>query len=139
MFKHVQKYKDFLGNDQEDILRFNVSESEMMDLIKNDPSFEPNNLAKLVEEHDGLKMIDVIRKLIVLSYGELSDDGKKFRKNDSIALEFVQSAAYDALLDEFIEAKDETFVRAFMIGIFPAKFADKLSKDLDTKIASLPG
>lgn len=139
MFKYVLKYTDYLDNEQEDTLRFNLSETEMLDLVKNDPAFDIGNLKRMVDEANGLDMIDTVRKLIVLSYGVLSDDGKKFRKNNDITMEFVQSAAYDALIEKFIDGKGDTeFAKNFMLGIFPKKYAERIKGEAD-KITALPG
>lgn len=127
MFKVEQKYKDFLGNDQTDSLYFNISESEMYEIAKDNKKFDPDYLRYLMENGRGIDFVDVVRELIVLSYGELSDDGKKFRKSDERALEFVQSAAYDALFERLVNAEDENFVKDFLVGVFPKKFTDSLS------------
>lgn len=126
MFKVEQKYKDFLGNDQTDSLYFNISESEMYEIAKDNKKFDPDYLRYLMENGRGVDFVDVVRELIVLSYGELSDDGKKFRKSDERALEFVQSAAYDALFERLVNAEDENFVKDFLVGVFPKKFIDSL-------------
>ena len=126
MFKTVINYKDFLGNDQSEEYRFNISESELLELAKKDRMFNPDYLRYVIAESKGLEMVDIMRKLIVLSYGELSDDGKKFRKSDEKTLEFVQSAAYDKLFDDLIGSNNENLVKAFVAGIFPEKFAAEL-------------
>lgn len=138
MFTKEIKYKDFLGNDQVEKFRFNISENEMIDMVDKDPTFSLDYLMYLSKEPNGLKMLDVARKLIVLSYGQLSEDGKKFRKSDELALEFVQSAAFNALLDEFIEGKDPQMIKDFMLGIFPAKYAEKIKKG-DVDVTAIPG
>lgn len=137
MFTHNITYTDFLGNEQTEKLRFNISESEMMDLVKEDRTFSVDYLSYLVHEQNGLQMLDVIRKLIVASYGELSEDGKHFKKSDEIATAFVQSAAYNQLITEFIENKNENFVRDFMLGTFPAKFAQQMQEEA-SKVKALP-
>ena len=130
MFKIEQHYKDFLGNDQVETLRFNISESEMYDLAKNNPKFNVDYLRTVMEKGNGMEIIDVVRELIVLSYGELSEDGKKFRKSNEIALEFCQSAAYDALFDRLVSSNDEKFILEFLTGVFPDKFADTIKNNV---------
>lgn len=136
MFKKEQKFKDYLGQERTVTLRFNISESEMEDLARNDPMFDTSFLAKLREEENPLDMIDVIKKLIVLSYGELSDDGMYFWKDDNRGLKFLQSAAYDAFLEELLNGENTNFVVDFMMNIFPEKFAAEIAKKVseDTNI-----
>ena len=128
MFKVEQPYKDFLGNDQVDSLYFNISESEMYEFAKENQKFSPDYLRYILENGRGIDLVDVIREIIVLAYGELSDDGKKFRKSNERALEFVQSAAYDALFERLVNSEEnDNFVMDFLIGVFPDKFTKTLS------------
>lgn len=129
MFKYTIKYKDFLGNDQEDTLRFNISESEMYDLAQNNPKFNVDYLRYIMENASTVDIVDVIREIIVLSYGELSEDGKKFRKSNEMGIEFLQSAAFDALFNELVYGDaDSNFATEFMIGVFPDKFSDMIKQ-----------
>lgn len=128
MFTKEYTYPNFLGDEVTDKFRFNISEYEMLDLVKRDPDFDVNRLSALAKDPEPAKMIDIIRKLLVVSYGVLSDDGKHFRKSDEIATDFVQSAAYNAILDEFLTSDDSKLLTDFMYGIFPAKFQDQLKE-----------
>lgn len=130
MYKITKKYTDFLGTEQEDTFRFNISRSEMIDLVKEDPAFNPDYLVYLSKEPDGLKLVDMLRKLLVVSYGELSEDGKHFLKDDTRTTLFVQSSAFEELLSDFIDGKDPNVVRNFIIGVFP----DKYHADLERKV-----
>lgn len=121
MFKTEIKYKDFLENDVAETLRFNISEDELLDLVREDERFDAGYLAYVVEQKDYPKMMDIVRKLIVLSYGELSDDGRYFRKSDDKAIDFLQSAAYEAFRDSILEEPSK--FEAFLLGVFPSKFS----------------
>jgi hypothetical protein len=128
MYKITKKYTDFLGNEQEETFRFNISRSEMLDLVKDDPAFNPDYLIFLSKEPDGLKLVDLLRKLLVVSYGELSEDGKHFLKDDTRTTLFVQSSAFEELLGDFIDGKDPNVVRNFIINVFPDKYHEDLEK-----------
>ena len=131
MFTKEFTYPNFAGEMITEKFRFNLSEYEMMDIVREDPNFDVNWLAILAKEAEPIKMIDIIRKLLVLSYGELSEDGKHFRKNDQIATDFVCSAAYNAILDEFLTSGDTNLLTDFMYGIFPAKFQSQLKTEVE--------
>lgn len=131
MFKTEITYKDFLGNDVTKTLRFNISEDELLDLVNTDSRFESGYLAFAMQDQNYAKMMDVIRKLIVMSYGELSDDGEYFRKSDEKAIDFLQSAAYEAFRDSLISDQDNKFVD-FLLGVFPAKFAKVIKEKIDS-------
>lgn len=131
MFTKEYTYPNFLGDEVTDKFRFNISEFEMLDLVRDDPDFSIARLSALVKEHDAAKMINIIRKLLVVSYGVLSEDGKHFRKSDEIATEFVQSAAYNAILNEFLTSDDPKILTDFMYGIFPAKFQTEMKNQVE--------
>lgn len=139
MFKYTLNYKNFRDEDKTKVLRFNLSETEMRDLIKNDPSFNPGYLASLRTENveelqpfDIMKMYDIIRKLVVYSYGEISEDGDQFRKNEEMVDAFVQSAAYEAFMDKILglETGDSTVLTAFLTEVLPAKLRPAMKERL---------
>lgn len=134
MFKTSVTYKNFLDVETTETLRFNLTEDELLDLVRSDPTFDVNFLSYLSQEKDYPKMMDVIRKLIVVSYGEVSEDGRSFKKSDEIALNFVQSAAYIAFRDKLLASEDGHEFTEFLMHVFPSKFSDAL-KD---KIAETP-
>ena len=130
MYKITKKYEDFLGRDHEESFRFNINESEMLDMVRDDPSFNPDYLLTLTQEPNGngLKLIDVIRKLLVLSYGEMSDDGKRFIKDDDKTLDFIHSRAYEEILHDFIDGEHPDLVKDFMLNVFPKKYKEEVEK-----------
>ena len=129
MFKIDLTYKNFLGVETTETLRFNLTETELLDLVRDDPTFNTSFLSYISQEKDYAKMMDVIRKLIVVSYGEVSDDGKYFRKSDARALDFVQSAAYEAFRDKILSDENGNGFMNFLMAVFPAKFADEMKKN----------
>lgn len=132
MFKTTVKYTDFLGEEREEVLRFNLSEVEMKDLMDEDPVFSPKFLTAISEDKDSDTMLRIIRKLILHAYGEMSEDGRVFRKSDQIKSDFAHSAAYTALLEKLFNAQDERYISDFLVGIFPSKIAAALKTEVST-------
>lgn len=132
MFKTTVKYTDFLGKEREEVLRFNLSEVEMKDLMDEDPVFSPKFLTAISEDKDSDTMLLIIRKLILHAYGEMSEDGRVFRKSDQIKSDFAHSAAYTALLEKLFNAQDERYISDFLVGIFPSKIAAALKTEAST-------
>ena len=125
MYKTELTYKTFTDKEITETLRFNLNEDELRDLIDDDPIFSPAFLSYVSREQDTMKMLKVIQKLIVMSYGEMSEDGKYFRKSNEKALDFLQSAAYMAFRDKLLSGDGEEFVN-FMFNVFPEKFVESL-------------
>lgn len=128
MFKTTVKYTDFMGNEREEVLRFNLTEMEMKDLMDNDAVFTPAFLSSISDEKDADMMLKVIRKIILSAYGEMSEDGRYFRKSSELMNDFAHSAAYTALLEKVFQSEDENFITNFLYGIFPAKIAEEMRK-----------
>lgn len=136
MFKIQQKYQTFLGNEVEETFRFNFTETELLKLAEKDEMFNADVLSAIIQAENVLEMYKMIRKLVLLSYGELSDDGKHFRKSDELMKDFEQSAAFDPIIDKLVGGDDQQMVSEFIIGIFPAKFANEI-KNRTTNITSI--
>jgi len=134
MFKTTVKYTDFLGEEREETLRFNLTEIEMQNLSTDEIVFNPALLAAIAKEKDAMAMYKVIQKLILHAYGELSEDGRVFRKSDQIRSDFANSMAYSEFLTQVLSS--DTMITNFMLGVFPAKIAEEIKKQglLDQKV-----
>ena len=132
MFKTEITYKNYFDVEVTETLRFNLTENEVLDLISKDPQFDPGFLAYITQDKDYPRLMDVLKKRIVASYGEVSENGKHFRKSEAIATDFVQSAAYEALKERMISGDGSEFAN-FVIGIFPAKFSGVLREAMGSK------
>ncbi len=65
-----------------------------------------------------------------MAYGEKSEDGKRFIKNDQLREEFSQTAAYQSLFIEL--ATDDGAASTFLIGTLPKDMTGALEKSLET-------
>lgn len=128
MYKRKITYKNFDGDEVTETLAFNLSETELLDLSEEDAMFSASFLKRVSEEQDPAVMFRVLRKVIALSYGEITTDGKRFMKSPEIMNGFLHSAAYDALIRELVTADDINDVSNMLIGIFPEHFRSELVK-----------
>ena len=131
MFKTEVSYENFDGKKVVETLRFNLSETEMLDLTKADPTFTQENLERIMKTEDAREMFDIIRKLIAVSYGVMSQDGRSFRKKDDDVYDFLCSGAYDAFIEKIFSEGSDSFMTEFIIGVFPAKFADTIRSGIN--------
>ena len=117
MLKQKVKYEDFDGNTQTEELYFNLSRMELVALQgrygKEDMA---KYIEKLIEDKDLEKMYELLNDIVLTAYGVRSEDGKRFIKNEQIREEFLQSLAYEALIEDF---HDETrkVLENFVTGI----------------------
>lgn len=131
MFKITQSYTDFDGHSRTKDLYFNFTEPQLRALLDKDPSFTEKNLANLIATRDLKQMLEAMQTLIIAAYGEKSADGEVFKKNTEITENFACSAAFEQLMDDIMYKGDIETIKAFMLNIFPKKFANVMAEELD--------
>lgn len=137
MFKIHQKYTDFDGHEREKDLYFNFTEPQLRALLDKDPSFTEKNLANLIATRDLKQMLEAMETLIIAAYGEKSSDGEVFKKNKEITENFACSAAFEQLMDDIMYKGDVETIKAFMVNIFPKKFASVMADELEKATSDL--
>ena len=144
MLKKTVQYPDFEGNQIEEDLYFFISTSEIADMELNTPGGMAKKLERLTSKDvTGKEIMDTFKELILKSYGEksMSSTGKilfiKKKNGVSLAEEFEQSLAYDALYTDLI--KDPNKAAEFINGIWPKDVIDEANKQMaKNKVSELP-
>ncbi len=132
MFKKQIKYTDYLGNDREEDFYFDLSPAELTELELSMEGGLSAMIQKIIKAKDMPSLIATFKKLILMSYGEISNDGRRFIKNDEVRIGFSQTPAYSILFMEL--ATNENAATEFVNGIIPKKEIDELKqKQLEHK------
>lgn len=126
MLKKTITYEDFDGVTQKEDFYFHISKDEIIDLELSVEGGLSSALPEMIKKENPIEFMGIFRKLIRKAYGERSEDGKDFIKNDEISDKFMRSPAFDALLGELLASKKVT--ETFFIGMFP--------KDLQKLVAA---
>lgn len=117
MLKQKVKYLDFDDVEQNETLYFNLNR---MELIALQSRYGKDDMAKYIEkvvaEEDYQKMYELLKDIVLTSYGVRSEDGKRFVKNEKIREEFETSLAYEALIEDFHDDEGST-LNNFITGI----------------------
>lgn len=132
MFKKAITFTDYNGETKTKNYYFNLSRPELMEM-KRSPLFEMQKIVDRVNkmenpdeelsvaEKDEIqeKMGEILRNLVIQSYGVKSEDGERFMKRVGdrkfgAGEDFVETMAYDALYMEMISNAGNLvkFVRA---------------------------
>jgi len=119
-------YENFDGETVTENFHFNLSKSEIIELQVSYKEGLEAALARIVRTEDKKQLVEEFKRIILLSYGERSEDGKRFIKNDELREAFSQTAAYDSLFIEL--ATDDTAAAEFIKGIIPKDFAKEVEK-----------
>lgn len=117
MLKRNITYEDFNGDTVTEVFYFNLSKSELMELELEYKGGFGESIQRIIEAKDNKSLIAEFKKIILLSYGIKSDDGKRFIKSDQLREEFTQTAAFNSLFMEL--ATNENSAVTFLNGIIP--------------------
>lgn len=126
MLKRSITYEDFNGNTQTDEFYFNLTKSELVELEAGYEGGLEATIRRIVEAKDNAALIREFKRIILAAYGERSEDGKRFVKNEELRNEFTQTAAYDALFFEL--ATNETAASDFIKAVLPKDMAAEIEK-----------
>lgn len=137
MLSKTIKYEDWNGLEREETFYFNLSESELMELEMTTPGGFANYLQTAVNKKDAPTLMAAFKMLIMKSYGEKSEDGKRFKKSPELAEAFIETTAYDQLFIELVTDADKA--AAFVNGIVPKKLTDKVnSPEIQAQLKNHP-
>jgi hypothetical protein len=118
MLKKTVTYTDYFGIEKTEDLYFHLSRPEVVELEVGVKGGYSELLKTIAASDNNQEIVATFKKILLMSYGEKSDDGKQFRKSDEIRDAFTQTAAYEELFMEFLT--DEKEMLAFVTGILPS-------------------
>lgn len=117
MLEKKIKYLDFDGNQREETFRFNLSKAEIMEMELGTVGGMTKLIDNLIAKEDQPRLVQLYKDIILKSYGEKSQDGRRFIKSQELRDEFEQTDAYSELYMELITNKDSA--AEFVKGIMP--------------------
>lgn len=117
MLKKEITYTDYDGLERTETFYFNISKAEYTELELTTPGGLEEMLRTISGKKDIPAMIDFFKRLINLSYGVKSADGRKMVKNQDVLNDFLQSEAYSELFTELLT--DATSAVTFIANIMP--------------------
>ena len=139
MHKQIINYVDFNDTERTEAFYFNLTTTELLELNKSVEGGFETALTNAMRNEDAYAVYELIQKTILKSIGQKSDDGKFFKKTPEYTADFESSAAYQSMLEEFVNHPDRA--NAFITGILPRELREKAmkadaSKALETLVAS---
>lgn len=120
------KYKNYFGEDRETKEYFHLNSSELTDFlfeIGGKKGDYEDAIKAIIQSDDREYIINLVKQIILKSYGQRSADGENFMKVDPLTGEqyykkFMQSAAFEQLYMELYS--DEDVLNDFIAGVMPA-------------------
>ena len=128
MLKKTITYTDYDGETREEDFYFNLRKDEILELNFNANLKLSDQIEGIVKAKDVKEIYSLFKKIILLSYGEKSADGKHFRKSEEISKNFESTEAFSELIMELVT--DENKAADFIKMVLP--------KNLDLPVQELP-
>lgn len=129
MQKLTIHFENFDGETVSEDLYFHLNIKELQ-AMEEWPVPLTKRIADLTNTQDGKKAFELMRDIIEAAYGERSEDGKRFVKNEEVLKNFTQGLAYDEVIIKFIDGSMD--LAKFIEGLLPKKvfeLAKKNAKD----------
>ena len=120
------EYVDFNGVERNETFYFNISEAEATELELEEDGGLINLIMTMIDKQNIPELFKLFKKLIGVSIGEKSNDGKYFMKSEEIKNRFFATNAYNNLFMEIISSPDNA--ANFVNGVVPKDVAELASK-----------
>lgn len=117
MFAKEITYTDFEGEKRTEKFYFNLTQAECIELEALGKGGLEGYIRRIISSDDQVEILNIIKKVILLAYGEKTADGKRFYKNQQMKDAFAASEAYSALFMELLSDADKA--SEFMREIAP--------------------
>lgn len=130
MLKKTITYEDYLGTVRTEDFYFHLSKQELSAMqMSVDGGFNAY-LEKMMNAVNNKEIYHTFVEVVLAAYGELSDDGRYHMKEDKdgnkLYKKFMQSPAYDVLMDEICQ--NESTIAEFCKGIMPKEIIEAAMK-----------
>ena len=117
MLKKRITYTDYNGIDHTEDFYFNLTKTEALEMELGTTGGLSEKINKIIAANDMPTIVAQFKELILKAYGEKSEDGIHFVKNDKVRELFSQTEAFSNLFIEL--ATDTQAATDFVNGIIP--------------------
>lgn len=119
MWKETITYTDYFGETRTEDFRFHLSKAECAERqMAVAGGGYAELLKKIVDAKDAEKIVSYFKQFILDSYGEISEDGRRFVKSPELSKAFSETPAYEQLYMRL--ATDDEYAAKFVNGVLPA-------------------
>ena len=110
-------YTDYDGESRTENFYFNLTKAELAELNLTTEGGLQNVIQRIIDSKNIPEITKWFKKIILMSYGEKSPDGRRFIKNKDLTEEFLQTEAYSELFMQLLT--DEKNASDFINGLLP--------------------
>lgn len=121
MLKKTITYTNYNDEQKTRDYYFNLKKSELIDLQFSTAKGFMDYIEEITKSQDNVRIWKAFRDIVLLAYGEKSEDGERFVKSDELRKSFEETEAFSELIYELMS--NETAAANFINGIMPADLA----------------
>ncbi|MFI3115560.1 MAG: hypothetical protein R3Y12_05420 [Clostridia bacterium] len=125
MVKKTITYTDYNGAQRTEDFYFNLTKAEVTEMELSVDGGMSETLNRIIQANNVPALIKEFKDIVLKAYGEKSQDGKRFIKDDETTKAFKETEAYSQLFMELVTNSDEA--SKFVNGILPQEI-EQLSK-----------
>lgn len=119
MIKKTITYNDLNGNPRVEEFYFDMSKPEIVRMQASVKGGYDVQLKNIAANLNGALIMEFFEDFISKSYGEKSDDGRRFIKSKELSEAFMQTPAYEVLFEELVT--DAQAAADFVNGVLRSK------------------
>lgn len=123
MFKKTITYIDFNGNERTEDFYFHLSKAELAEMDLSKAGGFQAYIERIIAAEDRETMVAIFKDIILKTYGEKDETGKRFIKSEDLSTAFSQTPAYSELFMELVSDSDAA--AAFINGVVPEDIREK--------------
>lgn len=127
MYKKTVTYEDYKGNTRTEDFYFNLNKAELVELELSTKGGLTVTMDRIIAAQDNPTLFKIFKDLVSKSYGVLSDDGRKFIKNQEVLDDFMQTEAYSIIFSEL--ATNAEAAAEFFNNVIPQNLAKELAEE----------
>lgn len=127
MLKKTISYTNYNDEKKTNDYYFNLKKSELIDLQYSTAKGFMDYIEEITKTNDNVKIWKAFRDIVLLAYGEKSEDGERFVKSDELRKSFEETEAFSELIYELMS--NETEAANFINGIMPADLVSKAKQE----------
>ena len=127
MYKKTVTYEDYKGNTRTEDFYFNLNKAELVELELSTKGGLTVMMDRIIAAQDNATLFKIFKDLVSKSYGVLSDDGRKFVKNQEVLDDFMQTEAYSIIFSEL--ATNAEAAAEFFNNVIPQNLAKELAEE----------
>lgn len=102
MHKETITYNDLNGVQRTEDFYFDLSKPEIVKMQASAKGGYDVQLRSIAADLNGAKIMEFFENFIAKSYGEKSEDGRRFMKSEEISRSFMETPAYEVLFEKLV-------------------------------------